>query len=156
LMGFESNPETFVLKEEQVQLCCRCAFDQSKPHGARVLCCPVVRSYFTMDQDFTMATHYEKTMASLTRPTHKIQRRSSSKGNRFYTNYTMHYLSFRSPSTSEVLRLAIRSQHPRRWEMPRDSYPMTKTGYHSWHTFLKRGKPNRYLRCVAITGILEK
>jgi hypothetical protein len=55
-----------------------------------------------------------------------------------YAQKMNHYLSLRSPSASETLRLAIRSQHFRRWEVPRDSYPMTRIGYHSWRTFLKK------------------
>lgn len=48
------------------------------------------------------------------------------------------YLSKRSPRASEVLRLAICAQHFRRWEVPRSSYPMTKVGYHSWRSGLKK------------------
>ncbi|KIW01835.1 uncharacterized protein PV09_06686 [Verruconis gallopava] len=55
-----------------------------------------------------------------------------------YAQKMTHYLTLRSSSASETLRLAIRSQHFRRWEVPRNSYPMTKLGYHSWRTFLKK------------------
>lgn len=48
------------------------------------------------------------------------------------------YLDKRAPSAPEHLCLAIRAQHFRRWEIPRSSYPMTKPGYHSWRTFLKK------------------
>jgi hypothetical protein len=48
------------------------------------------------------------------------------------------YLEKRAPHAPEHLRLAIRAQHFRRWEIPRSSYPMTKPGYHSWRTFLKK------------------
>jgi hypothetical protein len=37
---------------------------------------------------------------------------------------------------SEVARLAVRAQHIRRWTVPRNSYPMTKEGYHAWRTGL--------------------
>jgi len=40
------------------------------------------------------------------------------------------------PEASEVLRLAARSQHIGRWEIPRDSYPMNKAGYLNWRTNL--------------------
>ncbi|OCK84033.1 glutamyl-tRNA synthetase [Lepidopterella palustris CBS 459.81] len=59
--------------------------------------------------------------------------------------YELHYaqkmfdhLSNRLPGASEPLRLAVRAQHFRRWEVPRDSYPMTRIGYHAWRTFLKK------------------
>jgi len=55
-----------------------------------------------------------------------------------YAQKMSRYLTLRSPSASETLRLAIRSQHFRRWEIPRSSYPMTKPGYYAWRTFLKK------------------
>jgi hypothetical protein len=55
-----------------------------------------------------------------------------------YAQKMSRYLTLRSPNASEPLRLAIRSQHFRRWEVPRGSYPMTRIGYHSWRTFLKK------------------
>jgi hypothetical protein len=48
------------------------------------------------------------------------------------------YLSKRAPNSSEILRLAVCAQHFRRWEVPRSSYPMTKVGYHSWRSYLKK------------------
>ena len=55
-----------------------------------------------------------------------------------YANKMTDYLSKRSPEASEVVKLAIRAQHFRRWEVPRNTYPMTRVGYHSWRTFLKK------------------
>ena len=48
------------------------------------------------------------------------------------------YLEQRCPDAPAPLRLAIRAQHFRRWEVPRDSYPMNKVGYHAWRTYLKK------------------
>lgn len=42
------------------------------------------------------------------------------------------------PNASEALRLATRSQHIRRWEIPRNSHPMTREGYLRWKEALKR------------------
>ena len=42
------------------------------------------------------------------------------------------------PSASEVLRLASRCQHIKRWEKPRDSYPKTRVGYLQWRQELKK------------------
>jgi len=39
-----------------------------------------------------------------------------------------------APDASEPLRLAARSQHLCRWSIPRDSYPMTRAGYHRWRS----------------------
>ena len=40
------------------------------------------------------------------------------------------------PQADEVLQLAARAQHIRRWTIPRSSYPMTRMGYHKWRTSL--------------------
>jgi hypothetical protein len=41
-----------------------------------------------------------------------------------------------APDASEAAQLAVRAQHIQRWKVPRDSYPMTKEGYHAWRTGL--------------------
>jgi len=43
-----------------------------------------------------------------------------------------------APDASEALRLAARSQHIRRWELPRTDFPMDRTGYLRWRTTLYR------------------
>lgn len=40
------------------------------------------------------------------------------------------------PEASDVLQIAARGQHIRRWEVPRDSYPTTREGYLKWRSFL--------------------
>jgi uncharacterized protein DUF4202 len=55
-----------------------------------------------------------------------------------YAEKMTRYLEQYDPSASETLRLAIRAQHLRRWEIPRSSYPQTKPGYFAWRTFLKK------------------
>jgi hypothetical protein len=40
------------------------------------------------------------------------------------------------PDAGESLHLAARSQHIRRWEIPRYRFPMTRAGYHRWRTSL--------------------
>ena len=42
------------------------------------------------------------------------------------------------PNASEALRLAARCQHICRWEIPRNSYPMTRPGYLKWRADLKK------------------
>jgi hypothetical protein len=42
------------------------------------------------------------------------------------------------PDASEELRLAARCQHLRRWEIPRNAYPMTRAGYLQWREGLKK------------------
>lgn len=55
-----------------------------------------------------------------------------------YADKMSRYLALHRPSASEVLRLAVRAQHLRRWEVPRSSYPMNKVGYLSWRAALKK------------------
>ena len=43
-----------------------------------------------------------------------------------------------APDASVALRLAARSQHVRRWAIPRDSHPMTRKGYRDWRDALSR------------------
>lgn len=41
-----------------------------------------------------------------------------------------------APDASEASQLAVRAQHIKRWIVPRNTYPMTKEGYHAWRTGL--------------------
>jgi len=41
------------------------------------------------------------------------------------------------PNASDPLRLAARSQHIGRWEIPRSDYPMDRKGYLQWRSQLK-------------------
>jgi hypothetical protein len=41
-----------------------------------------------------------------------------------------------APDAPEALRLAVRCQHIRRWEIPRQNYPMDRRGYLKWRTTL--------------------
>jgi Domain of unknown function (DUF4202) len=56
-----------------------------------------------------------------------------------------------SPAAPETLRLAARSQHLCRWEIPRDRYPLTRPGYLQWRSDLKKfhaQKAGEILRAV--------
>lgn len=55
-----------------------------------------------------------------------------------YSQKMSNFLEKRNPSAPDTLQIAIRAQHFRRWEIPRDSYAMNKVGYHAWRTFLKK------------------
>jgi len=43
-----------------------------------------------------------------------------------------------APDASESLRLAARCQHICRWMIPRETYPMTRSGYLRWRNDLKQ------------------
>ncbi|PBP15888.1 hypothetical protein BUE80_DR013400 [Diplocarpon rosae] len=55
-----------------------------------------------------------------------------------YAQKMSHYLALRAPSASPILKVAVRAQHLRRWEIPRSEYPMNKPGYLNWRSFLKK------------------
>lgn len=41
-----------------------------------------------------------------------------------------------APQASEAVRIAVRAQHIRRWQIPRSDYPQTPFGYKQWRTRL--------------------
>ncbi len=49
-----------------------------------------------------------------------------------YSMRMTNWLEAIEPQASEALRLAVRSQHIRRWEIPRSEYPLGRKGYHQW------------------------
>lgn len=55
-----------------------------------------------------------------------------------YAQWLTNWVVRLCPEASEELRLAARCQHLRRWEVPRNSYPMTRAGYLQWREGLKR------------------
>lgn len=57
-----------------------------------------------------------------------------------------------APEASPALRLAARSQHVRRWAIPRDSYPMTRKGYRDWREALGRFHANTAAEVLARVG----
>ena len=53
-----------------------------------------------------------------------------------YSMRMTNWLDTIEPQASEALRLAVRSQHIRRWEISRSEYPLGRKGYHQWRTCL--------------------
>jgi hypothetical protein len=53
-----------------------------------------------------------------------------------YAQRMSEWLEKLAPDASEALKLAARSQHIRRWEIPRNRYPMDRAGYHRWRNEL--------------------
>lgn len=53
------------------------------------------------------------------------------------------------PEASELLRIAARAQHIRRWDIPRDRYPEGRNGYNDWR------KACREHHGVVISGIMS-
>ena len=57
---------------------------------------------------------------------------------RLYGERMSGWLSRLEPEASEVLRIAARGQHVRRWKIPRSDFPMDRSGYLKWRTTLYR------------------
>ncbi len=55
-----------------------------------------------------------------------------------YSRRMSAWLDRLAPAAPEPLRLAVRAQHIRRWQIPRSRYPMDRAGYHHWRTDLAR------------------
>lgn len=73
-----------------------------------------------------------------------------------YSKKMSDYLEKCDPDAGETLRLAIRAQHLRRWEVPRDSYAMNKTGYHLWRTYLKKRQAELATQICLDSGYSEE
>ncbi|MCJ1383247.1 hypothetical protein MMC17_006885 [Xylographa soralifera] len=72
-----------------------------------------------------------------------------------YARKMTSYLTLRCPSAPATLQLAIRAQHFRRWEIPRDSYPLTKPGYFAWRTFLKKRQAEQAAQICRESGLSD-
>lgn len=55
----------------------------------------------------------------------------------FFSQRRCDWVSSLQPDASAALLLAARSQHLRRWEIPRSTYPLGRPGYLKWRTELK-------------------
>ncbi|RHZ68515.1 DUF4202 domain-containing protein [Aspergillus thermomutatus] len=72
-----------------------------------------------------------------------------------YANKMTKYLHKRTANPSEPLQLAIRAQHLKRWEVPRDTYPATKAGYYAWRTYLAKRQAELAERICLEAGFSE-
>lgn len=72
-----------------------------------------------------------------------------------YSREMSAYLEKHSPGSSDLLRIAICAQHLRRWEVPRNSYPMNKGGYQSWRTALKHRQAGLVFQICLDNGYSE-
>jgi hypothetical protein len=59
--------------------------------------------------------------------------------------YAVEWVHHLQPAPSELLLLAARAHHLRRWELPRGEYPVGKAGYLRW----KRDQRQRHARDIA-------
>jgi hypothetical protein len=74
---------------------------------------------------------------------------------RVYAQWLTDWVMKLAPDASEPLRLAARCQHLCRWEIPRDSYPMTRTGYLQWREGLKKFHARKAAEILKEVGYAE-
>ncbi len=55
-----------------------------------------------------------------------------------YANRMTETLAGMYPDASELLRIASRAQHIRRWQIPRDTFPMNREGYQKWRLGMRQ------------------
>lgn len=55
-----------------------------------------------------------------------------------YANRMTETLERMYPDASELLRIAARAQHIRRWQIPRDTYPRNREGYQKWRLGMRQ------------------
>ena len=65
-----------------------------------------------------------------------------------YANRMTETLERMYPDASELLRIAARAQHIRRWQIPRDTHPMNRDGYQKWRLSMRR------LHAALVGGIM--
>ena len=53
-------------------------------------------------------------------------------GELLYGRRMSEWLEKLAPHAGEALQIAARAQHIRRWQIPRDTFPMTREGYLAW------------------------
>ncbi len=59
------------------------------------------------------------------------------------------------PDAAELLQIACRAQHIRRWSIPRAGYPMDRTGYKQWRTELAKFHGDLTAQLMARVGYDE-
>ena len=60
------------------------------------------------------------------------------------------------PDASDLLKIAARAQHIRRWEIPRDSHPEGREGYNKWRTSLRQMHSQLVGAIMAANGYTEE
>ena len=69
-----------------------------------------------------------------------------------YHQRMTHWVQHLAPKASEPLLLAARSQHIRRWKIPRENYPMDKSGYKRWRKTLAKFHANEVAKILLEIG----
>lgn len=73
-----------------------------------------------------------------------------------YADRCVEWLFKLNPEPTELQEIAVRCQHFKRWEIPRDSYPMDKKGYHQWRIYLYNYQAEEAAKVLRQAGYLER
>jgi hypothetical protein len=73
-----------------------------------------------------------------------------------YSNRMTEVLNEFYPDASEALQIAVRCQHICRWESPRSSYEMNRTGYLLWRQDLKKFHAKKASEILSSVGYEEE
>jgi hypothetical protein len=96
------------------------------------------------ERNYAMHGQSERFLAAIDRfdaanrddPNHEVYQGQDYPRELLYAQRMSRSLERLAPDASESVRLAARSQHIRRWEIPRSQYPLDRRGYHQWRTTL--------------------
>jgi hypothetical protein len=74
----------------------------------------------------------------------------------FYASQVYEWIKKLAPRAGEDLLLAARCQHIGRWKVPRNQYPLGKTGYYKWRNDLARFHADTARRLLLEAGYMEE
>lgn len=73
----------------------------------------------------------------------------------FYAIQLYNWVKKLEPEPGDILLLASRCQHIGRWQIPRETYPADKIGYHKWRTDLAKFHAEKAGELMQQAGIVE-
>ena len=94
-------------------------------------------------QDFRQGARFRAATAAFDQANSEDPNRETHEGREvpkevLYAQRMTAWLDRFAPDAVEIVHLAARSQHIRRWENPRDEYPMDRAGYKRWRVACAR------------------
>lgn len=75
---------------------------------------------------------------------------------RLYSERMTQQLKMFAPDAGELLHIAARAQHIRRWAIPRSDYPMDRAGYKRWRSELAQYHADLTAKLMAEAGYDQK
>ncbi len=90
-----------------------------------------------MENEFKNTERYKTVIAFIDKENEKDPNKEVENGDEFpkellYSIRMTSILDDYAPGAGEILHIAARGQHIKRWSVPREKYPEGKLGYHTW------------------------